>query len=86
MNDSQGGLLAGAQNNELIESGNEKKQLTLIKPWTNEQLSSWAAGESQAFQPTKTSMSSENNCLRNTRPQAGTKLVYRSCHLAGSHL
>lgn len=32
------------------------------------------------------SMVSENNCLRNTRLRAGTKLVYRSCYLAGSRL
>lgn len=46
---SKRGLLAWAQNNELIESGNEKKQLTLINPGANKQFNFWAAGESQAF-------------------------------------
>lgn len=32
------------------------------------------------------SMASENDCPRNTRLPAGTRLIYRSCHLAGSHL
>lgn len=39
-----------------------------------------------AREPTTMSMASENNCPRNTRLRAGTELVCRSCHLAGSHL